>query len=114
MADVPGSFSLADPQANAVLQKVREEIGIATPWRYLGAPVGITFTMKNTSVEVQHSLGEIPDGVVVLMADCAVKRTPGKAWTKELAYVMSDTDNSTADLAFGVYRQSARSVNASQ
>jgi hypothetical protein len=112
-ANTLGQFSLADPQANAVLQKVRDELGVTTPWRYLAAPVGITFPAKNVSVEVQHQLGEVPDGFVVLNADCLIKRTPGKAWTKTLAYVMSDTDVSTADLAFGVYRQGVRSANAS-
>jgi hypothetical protein len=111
-ANTLGQFSLADPQANAVLQKMREELGVVTPWRYLAAPVAITFPAAATSVEVQHGLGEIPDGFQVLSADCLVKRTPGKAWTKTLAYVMSDTAVSNADLAFGVYRQSVRSANA--
>lgn len=110
MAGESNDFTLADPRANEVLQKLRGELAVVTPWRYLSHPVGVTFAVKNVSIEVQHSLGEIPDGVQVLTADCAVKRTPGKQWTKTLAYLMSDTDNSHAELAFGVYRESVTNV----
>lgn len=109
--ETASDFSLADPRANEVLQKLRGELAVVTPWRYLGKPVGITFPAKNVSVEVQHTLGEIPDGVQVLTADCFIKRTPGKQWTKTLAYLMSDSDNGHAELAFGVYRETVTNVS---
>jgi hypothetical protein len=105
-------FSLADPRANQVLQKVREELVVTTPFRTLAQPVAIVFPAAGVSVEVQHLLREIPDGYLLLNADCAVKRTPGKQWTKELAYLVSDTANATAILAFGVFRQGVTSVVA--
>lgn len=111
MADsTAADFSLADPRANEVLQKLRGELAVVTPWRYLSKPVGVTFPAANVSIEVQHTLGEIPDGVQVLTADCFLKRTPGKQWTKTLAYLMSDTANGHAELAFGVYRESVTNV----
>lgn len=105
-------FTLADPRANQVLQKLREEIGVTTPFRYLGKPVAINFPTANVAVEIQHQLQEVPDGYHVVNADCGVKRAPGRLWTKELAFLMSDTNNSSVILAFGVLREAVTSVNA--
>lgn len=113
MAEATGAdFTLADPRANEVLQKLRGELAVTTPWRYLGKPVGLTFPAAATSIEVQHLLAEIPDGFVVLSADCKVWRTPGKQWTKTLAYLMCDAVNGHVELAFGVYREVVTNVNA--
>lgn len=108
----PSDFSLADPRANQVLQKLRGELALTTPWRSLAQPVLINFPTKDVSVEVLHMLNEIPDGFVTIIADCLLKRTPGKQWTKTLAYLISDSDNSSAILCFGVLRQGVTSVNA--
>lgn len=105
-------FSLADPRANQILQKLRGELGVTTAFRYLGRPVTINFPSANTQTEVLHGLAEIPDGYLVLNADASVKRVPGKQWTKTLAYLQSDMANSTVIVAFGVFREGAQNVNA--
>lgn len=105
-------FSLADPRANEVLQKLRGELALTTPWRFLAQPVFISFPVQNVSIEVQHLVREIPDGWMVINADCVIKRTPGKQWTKELAFLMSDSNNSSAILCFGMLRQGVTSVDA--
>jgi hypothetical protein len=105
-------FSLADPRANQVLQKLRGELAITTVFRYLGRPVQINFPTANTQTEVLHGLGEVPDGYLVLGADAGVKRVPGKQWSKSLAYLQSDMANSTVIVAFGVFREAPQNVNA--
>jgi hypothetical protein len=105
-------FSLADPRANQVLQKMRAELAVVTAFRYLGRPVSIPFAVANTQTEVQHGLAEIPDGYIVLNADAAIKRVPGKQWTKTLAYLQSDMVNSSAVIVFGVFREGVQSVSA--
>lgn len=106
-------FSLADPRANQVLQKLREELALTGPWRFLGPPIFVSFPVANVSIEVQHLAREMPDGWQLIEADCGIKRTPGKVWTKELAYLMSDANNSSATLCFGVLRTGVTNVDAS-
>lgn len=105
-------FSLADPRANEVLQKLRAEFAVTTAFRYLGRPVLINFPLANTQTEVQHGLAEVPDGYLVINADAAVKRVPGKQWTKTLAYVQADMNNAAAVICFGVLREAVQNVNA--
>lgn len=107
----PSAFSLPDAQANQVLQKLRAELAVTTPWRYLGPPVTIRFPLANTSYEVRHLMNEVPDGFVVLDTDARIKRAPGLAYNKTLAYLQADMANSTAVLAFGVLREAVTSVN---
>lgn len=104
-------FSLADPRANQVLQRMREELALATSWRFLGPPISIRFPVANTSYEVKHLVSQTPDGFVVIDADARIKRTPGTSYTKELAYLQADMANATATLAFGVLRESVSNVN---
>jgi hypothetical protein len=110
--ETSNDFSLADPRANQVLQKVRAELAVTTKWRYLARPVSVSFPAANTQVEVLHQLGEIPDGYDVVIADAAIRRVPGKQWTKQIAYLMSDQNNSSATLAFGVLREAPLNVDA--
>lgn len=105
-------FSLSDPRANQVLQKLRAELAVTTKWRYLGRPVRINFAAANTPTEVQHGLAEIPDGMDPGNWDCLVKRVPGRQWTKTLAYLQSDTANSSIEVCFGMYREAVQNVNA--
>lgn len=107
----PDDFSLSDPRANQVLQKLRGELAVTTAFRYLGRPVLINFPQANTQTEVQHGLAEIPDAYLIINADAAVKRVPGKQWTKTLAYVQADMANSAAVICFGVLREAVQSVN---
>lgn len=108
----PDDFALSDPRANQVLQKLRAELAVTTAFRYLGRPVLINFSLANTQTEVQHGLAEIPDAYLVINADAAVKRVPGKQWTKTLAYVQADMANSAAVICFGVLREAVQNVNA--
>lgn len=113
MAGITGSdFSLADPRANQVLQKLRAELALTTAFRLLGRPVQVNFTAANTSTEVLHDLGEVPDGYLVLNGDANVKRVPGKQWSKQLAYLQVDMVNATVILAFGVFREGVKVVSA--
>jgi hypothetical protein len=107
------SFSVPDAQENQILQKLREELAAVTGYRYMGPPVQVNFPLKTTVYEVQHLLGEVPDGCEVITADCLLKRAPGRQWTKELAYLVSDSDNSYAVLKFGVLREGVTLVQAS-
>jgi hypothetical protein len=95
-----------------VLQKIRGELAVTTPWRYLGRPVAISFPVANVEREVLHQLGEIPDGYSIILADANIRRVPGRQWTKQLAYLMSDQNNSSATIAFGVLREAALNVDA--
>jgi hypothetical protein len=105
-------FTLADPRANQVLQKLREEIALTTPWRFIGPPVQVVFPLAATVYEVQHLMGDIPDGVQVITSDARVIRAPGRQWTRDVAYLQSDTANSFAVLVFGVLREGVQSVSA--
>lgn len=106
------SFTVADPQANAVLQKLRDEITLATPWRFIATPVQVNFPLANTDYEVQHLMGDVPDGMIVITCDAQVRRAPGRQWSRELAYLRSDTANSFAVLVFGVLREGISLVQA--
>lgn len=105
-------FSLTDPRANQVLQKLRGELAVTTAFRYLGRAVLINFPLANTKTEVQHGLAEMPDGYLVVNADANVKRVPGQQWTKSLAYLQADMANSVAIICFGVLREVVQNVNA--
>lgn len=105
-------FSLSDPRANQVLQKLRAELAVTTAFRYLGRAVQINFALANTPTEVQHGLAEIPDAYLVINADAGVKRVPGRQWTKTLAYVQADMANAAAIICFGVLREAVQNVNA--
>jgi hypothetical protein len=96
-----------------LVQGSRDDNDRITPWRFLGRPVRARFAIKNTSYEVLHGLGAIPEGWQVLDADCRLIRTPGKAWTEMVVYLQSDTDNSFADIAFGFRREEVLLVQAS-
>lgn len=112
MAVSTSDFSLADPRANQVLQKLRAELALTTPFRYLGRPLSMFFALANTQTEVQHELGEVPDGYLVVNADANVKRAPGKQWTKTLAYLQVDMANSSVVLCFGMFREGAKNVSS--
>lgn len=103
--------NLADPRENRILQKVREETALTTPYRYLGPPVTIRFPVANQSYQVKHLLTEVPDGFVVIDSDARIKRTPGTSYTKLLAFLQADMTNATATLAFGVLREAVTNVN---
>lgn len=104
-------FSLSDPRANQVLQKLRGELATVTSFRYVGPPVSIRFPLANTSYEVRHLLRDVPDGFIVIDSDARIKRTPGTSYGKELAYLQADMANASATLAFGVLRESVTNVN---
>jgi hypothetical protein len=110
--EASNDFTLADPRANQVLQKVRSELAVTSAFRYLGRPVSIPFEFVNTQTEVLHGLGEIPDGYIVLNADANIKRVPGKQWSKTLAYLQADMAFATAIVVFGVFREGVQSVSA--
>jgi hypothetical protein len=103
----PSEFTLADPAVDRVLQTLRAELALCTPWRTLARPVQVLFPLANTSYEVLHGLGVVPDGMQVLTADAMVRRTPGKQWTSDLAYLQSDVANAFCWVAFGVLREDA-------
>jgi hypothetical protein len=58
-------FSLADPRANQVLQKLRGELAVTTAFRYLGRPVLINFPDWRTRRRSAARLAEIPDAYLV-------------------------------------------------
>lgn len=99
-------------EADDVLGICRTELAQAAPWRALGPAVTMLFPLANTPVEVRHGLGQVPDGYMVIIADAAIKRVPGKVWDVTLAYVQADMANATATLVFGLLRQGASSVTA--
>lgn len=72
------------------LQALREELRRATPFRFVGRPVQLTFAATGTQTEVLHGCAEIPDGFLPLRANGAVvSEQAGVAWTKDLAYLRS-------------------------
>jgi len=103
--------SNADPLAFKILQAVRAELSLTTPWRYLGKPVLVRFPLADTSVEILHLLGEVPDGFMVLDTDARIKRTPGTQYGKTTAFLQANMANATATLAFGVLRERETNVN---
>lgn len=62
----------------------------AEPFRFTRT-VTITFSVVNVSTEVLHKCGEIPDGYLKIRGGGVVKDVPGAQWTKDLAYLQSDT-----------------------
>lgn len=80
-----------------------------SPFRFYRA-VTITFPVANVSTEVQHRCGDIPDGVLTIRSGGLVKDVPGVQWTKDLAYLQSDTVGS-ATLLFVVLREEPLNVN---
>lgn len=102
----------AIPLSGRVADDVRDLVTAATVYRRMGPVVRIRFPVKNVAVEVRHFLGEIPDGWKQCNWDCHVKRAPGVLWTKELAYLISDTDFSNYECAFGMYRDAVKEANA--
>lgn len=106
------AFNLADPAAQRVLQAIRDELAACTPWRAIGRPLSVFFVLANTQTEVLHGLTVVPDGMQILTADAHVRRTPGRQWTTEIAYLQSDTANSFCWVVFGVLREEAFNVQS--
>lgn len=72
------------------LQAAIQEFRRATPFRFVGRPVQLTFAAAATKTEVLHGCAEIPDGFLPLRSNgAAVSDEPGLAWTKDLAYLRS-------------------------
>lgn len=71
----------------------RDDIGDVAwpaPFRFFRS-VMITFPVANVQTEVQHRCAEIPSGVLKIRGAGLVKDEPGVEWTKDLAYLRSDT-----------------------
>lgn len=71
--------------------------------------VTIRFPVINVSTEVQHLCGEIPSGVLAINGG-VVKPVAGVQWTKQLAYLQSDTVG-PAVLVFVVLQEEPIDVN---
>ncbi len=98
-----------DPELEAYVQ---QELQAVTAWRAVGPAVLVRFPLANTSYEVRHLLGEVPDGFELKKWDARIKATPGALFTKELAYLQADMANATAIVVFGVLREAPIDVNA--
>jgi hypothetical protein len=106
-------FTLADPRANQVLQKVRAELGVTTAFRYLGRPVSIPFALANTQTEVLHNLGEIPDGYHRAERRRERQTHAGQAVVEDARLSPEPTwRTATAIIVFGVFREGVQSVSA--
>lgn len=61
----------------------------------------ILFTAANTARDVQHGLGAIPTGFLVLGSENGVVRASGiVGWTAEIASLKADTANTRARVVF--------------
>lgn len=103
----------AQPLSGRLQEDARDLVAAASPWRRTGPLIRVRVPVKNVVVEVRHLMLEIPEGFADTNSDCLVKRAPGVLWTKELAYLVSDSDNSTIEGHFGMYRETVRNVDAS-
>lgn len=76
-------------------------------WGEFGPVVDITFPLANQSLDVQHGLGQTPDGFHVVWADGGVYAEPGAIWNKTFAYLRATLLNTTAKVIFYTLRETA-------
>jgi hypothetical protein len=69
-------------------------------------PLRIYFPAAATTREVQHGLGETPDGFLLVHADALVTAVPGLLWTSTLAYLTTPTANARAIVIFYKLKES--------
>lgn len=109
---MPGQDHFIPQPVNEAINRLEKQLLSSSPFRFCGPPVAITFPTANVNTEVLHRVGEVPHGYVAVDDGGALlKRAPGVQWTKDLAYLQSNTANVTAVLVFVVLREEPRNVN---
>ncbi len=99
-----------DAATASAIRTAKSELAQLSPFAAVGRPVSVTFVAANTRREVAHQLGEVPDGYLVIEADCTISREPGEQWTKDLAFVRGSAANTRATLVFFVLREAPINV----
>jgi hypothetical protein len=65
--------------------------------------------IENTSQDILHGLDAVPDGFLVVYADADVHATPGREWTREMAYLTAPwRGNAHAIVIFFTLREEPR------
>lgn len=77
-------------------------------WEEFGPVVVVTFPAANSPRAVAHELGRVPDGYLVVEADGPVYRAPGRAFTRDLAYMQSSAAGTRASLRFYSNKEASR------
>lgn len=69
-------------------------------WTSLSAPIDVRLTVAGTPMPVAHGLGEIPTGMIVLLATGPIFTAKLELWDKSVAYVQTTASDVRARLAF--------------
>lgn len=81
----------------------RLEDGLPEPFLDRSPVYEVTFPAANTARDVQHGMGVIPTGVIVLVAVGGnVRCSDLTRWTGELAFLQADAANTRARVYFVV------------
>lgn len=87
----PGAARAVD-QASQVLESAIEQ------W---GPPIECLLPVSGTPAAVEHGLGRIPDGAVVLLAlGGNVRAASITSWTTDTAFLVADANNTRARIIF--------------
>jgi len=92
-----------DEQTNRGLDSVQRDI--APWWAAYSRPLRVTFPDMNVQRDIEHGLGVIPDGFLVVYADAEIAAEPGVLWTQDFAYLRAGAVNARAVVVFYTLRE---------
>lgn len=85
------------PELAAVLDRER----VVLPWSDWSTPLEIVFPSSGVELDVEHGMGAVPIGVLVLAAEGGnVQCSRVAAWTETLAFLVADAANTRARVMF--------------